>query len=134
MLSAFLFINCKNLQKNVKKPLRFLFSPLSNNVPTSFAGLALSSVYGEIKRQYFSNIDYITLLVKCQEISLKKMRKRKIKMFLIHKEEAEALRAKYPNAFITICSKRKNSGGKTYWCAENTEYHKFIDNLRKNKE
>ena len=55
-------------------------------------------------------------------------------MFLIHKEEAEALRAKYPNAYITICSKRKRSGGKTYWCAENTEYHKFIDNLRKNKE
>ena len=60
------------------------------------------------------------------------MRKRiEIKfMFIIHKNEAEALRNKYPDAFITICSKRKRSGGKTYWCAENTEYHKFIDELR----
>lgn len=55
-------------------------------------------------------------------------------MFIIHKEEAEALRNKYPNAFITICSKRKRSGGKTYWCAENAEYHRFIDKMRKNNE
>ena len=60
------------------------------------------------------------------------MRKRiEIKfMFIIHKNEAEALRNKYPDAFITTCSKRKRSGGKTYWCAENAEYHKFIDELR----
>lgn len=57
-------------------------------------------------------------------------------MFLITKEEAAELLKKYPNAYLTICSKRKRSGGKTYWCAENYEYHRLIDELREepNKE
>ena len=57
-------------------------------------------------------------------------------MFLITKEEAAELLKRYPNAYLTICSKRKWSGGKTYWCAENNEYHRLIDELREelNKE
>lgn len=57
-------------------------------------------------------------------------------MFLITKEEAAELLKRYPNAYLTICSKRKRSGGKTYWCAENNEYHRLIDELREepNKE
>ena len=57
-------------------------------------------------------------------------------MFLITKEEAAELLKRYPNAYLTICSKRKRSGGKTYWCAENNEHHRLIDELREelNKE
>lgn len=55
-------------------------------------------------------------------------------MFLIYKDEAAKLLKRYPNAFLTVCSKRKRSGGKTYWCAENSEYHKFIDDLRNNSK
>lgn len=56
-------------------------------------------------------------------------------MFLVYKEEAAALFKRFPDACITICSKRKRSGGKTYWCAEDSKYHMFINDLREqNKE
>lgn len=51
-------------------------------------------------------------------------------MFLIYKDEAAALFKRYPDACLTICSKRKRSGGKTYWCAEDIKYHNFINELR----
>lgn len=54
-------------------------------------------------------------------------------MFKITKEEFEKLTAKFGSPYVTICSKRKKNGGKTYWCAENDEYHYFIDKLRENK-
>ena len=62
----------------------------------------------------------------------KKIKRMKL-MFLITKDEAAELLKRYPTAFLTICSKRKRSGGKTYWCAENAAYHRFIEELRKNE-
>lgn len=61
------------------------------------------------------------------------MRKRmKLHLFIITKEEAAQIYKIYPNADITICSKRKRCGGKTYWCSEDTEYKKIINDLRNN--
>lgn len=52
------------------------------------------------------------------------------KLFIITKEEAARIYKIYPNADITICSKRKKCGGKTYWCSEDPEYKKIINDIR----
>lgn len=54
-------------------------------------------------------------------------------MFPITAKENQLLREAFKNIddnCVIICSKRKRSGGKTYLCFENSEYHKFIDDLR----
>ena len=51
-------------------------------------------------------------------------------MFPVTKDEATALFKAYPDKPITICSKRKKSSGKTYWCSENAAYKTFIAKMR----
>lgn len=54
-------------------------------------------------------------------------------MFPITSEECALLHEAFKKSddnCVIICSKRKRSGGKTYLCFENSEYHKFIDDLR----
>lgn len=51
-------------------------------------------------------------------------------MIQISKEEFLQLQQRVSNPCVVICSKRKRSGGKTYWCAENAEYLRVINELR----
>jgi hypothetical protein len=54
-------------------------------------------------------------------------------MFPITSEECALLHEAFKKSddnCVIICSKRKRSGGKTYLCFENSEYHKFIDDSR----
>lgn len=46
--------------------------------------------------------------------------------------EVAAVREKMPDVHITITSKRKKHGGKTYYVEETSRVLRFIDGLRKN--
>ena len=57
-------------------------------------------------------------------------------MFPITAEESKLLHEAFKHIdenCVSICSKRKRSGGKTYLCFENDEYKKFINDLRENE-
>lgn len=57
-------------------------------------------------------------------------------MIQISKNEADYIRHRIPNAFLTICSKRKHGtkgthiSGKTYYCPESSRYMGLIKEYR----
>lgn len=51
-------------------------------------------------------------------------------MFQITQDEYKKLQKMTSDPVVVVCSKRKKSGGKTYWCAENAAFHRVIAMIR----